>query len=80
MAGLEPGAAETVVGGEIADLVPLVVDPVDPASTGLPVEWFRQQVADCKADFKLLVLDACHAGSEKGEDGAKVVPSKDIGA
>ncbi|MDR3636239.1 MAG: caspase family protein [Isosphaeraceae bacterium] len=61
-------------------LAPIDIDPKDPASTGLPVEWFRQQVADCKADFKLLVLDACHSGSEKGEDdGSKDVASKDIG-
>jgi hypothetical protein len=49
-------------------LAPIDVDPADPASTGLPVEWFRQQIADCKADFKLLVLDACHSGSEKGDE------------
>ena len=60
-------------------LAPIDVDRADPASTGLPVEWFRQQIADCKADFKLLVLDACHSGSEKGEDGPRDVPSKDIG-
>lgn len=61
-------------------LAPIDVDPADPATTGLPVEWFRQQIADCKADFKLLVLDACHSGSEKGEDdGVKDVASKDIG-
>ncbi len=60
-------------------LAPIDVDRADPASTGLPVEWFRQQIADCKADFKLLVLDACHSGSEKGEDIPRDVPSKDIG-
>jgi Caspase domain len=59
-------------------LAPIDVDPADPASTGLPVEWFRRQIADCKADFKLLILDACHSGSEKGE-GERDVPSKDIG-
>jgi uncharacterized caspase-like protein len=60
-------------------LAPIDVDPADPANTGLPVEWFRQQVADCKASFKLLVLDACHSGSEKGEEKNRDVPSKDIG-
>ena len=61
-------------------LAPIDVDPANPATTGLPVEWFRQQIADCKADFKLLILDACHSGSEKGEDDAiKDVASKDIG-
>jgi hypothetical protein len=52
-------------------LAPLDVDPSDPASTGIAVEWLRQQIANCKASFKLLVLDACHAGSEKGEDDSK---------
>lgn len=60
-------------------LAPIDVDPADPASTGIPVEWFRQQVADCKADFKILILDACHSGSEKGEEKVKAAPSKDIG-
>jgi hypothetical protein len=60
-------------------LAPIDCDPADPASTGIPVEWFRQQIAACKAGFKLLILDACHAGSEKGDDDGNGVPSKDIG-
>jgi hypothetical protein len=60
-------------------LAPLDCDPADPATTGIPVEWFREQIADCRAGFKLLVLDACHAGSEKGEDEGRDVPAKDLG-
>ncbi len=60
-------------------LAPLDVDPDKPADTGIPVEWFRQQIAGCPAAFKLLVLDACHAGSEKGEDETAGIPSKDLG-
>jgi uncharacterized caspase-like protein len=61
-------------------LAPIDLRKTDVPSTGLPVEWLRQQIADCKADFKLLIVDACHAGSEKGEDDPiKDVASKDIG-
>ncbi|QDU29439.1 Caspase domain protein [Anatilimnocola aggregata] len=55
-------------------------DPSDPVKTGVPVAWLREQVANCRANFKLVVLDACHAGSEKGEDTAEAsVAGKDIG-
>lgn len=59
-------------------LAPIDIDPANPADTGVPVEWFREQIAACPAAFKLLVIDACHAGSEKGvqEDG---VTSKELG-
>jgi uncharacterized caspase-like protein len=62
-------------------LAPLDCDPADPAATGVPVEWLREQIGRCKADFKLLVLDSCHAGSEKGDDDAASpsVASKDLG-
>lgn len=59
-------------------LAPLECDPDDPTKTGIPVEWFRGQLAGCKAAFKLLVLDACHAGSEKGEE-SRSVNANDIG-
>ena len=52
-------------------LAPLDVDPTNPSATGVEVDWLRQQIASCKANFKLLILDACHAGSEKGSDEAK---------
>lgn len=41
-------------------------------------EWFRGLLDACPASFKLLVLDACHAGSEKGEDGPPSASAKDI--
>jgi len=47
-------------------LAPIDCDPDDLASTGISVGWFRDQIAACPAAFKLLILDACHAGSEKG--------------
>lgn len=47
-------------------LAPIDCDPKDPASTGVPVTWLRDQLGACKAKFKLLVIDACHAGCEKG--------------
>ena len=60
-------------------LAPLDCDPANPAATGIAVEWFREQIAGCKAGFKLLILDACHAGSEKGEDDRPGVAAKDLG-
>ena len=47
-------------------LAPLDCDPQNPAPTGIPIEWFRDQIALSKAKYKLLILDACHAGSERG--------------
>ncbi len=60
-------------------LAPLDCDPARAAATGVPVEWFREQIAKCKAEFKLLVIDACHSGSEKGEDEDTGVGAKDLG-
>ena len=60
-------------------LAPIDCDPANAAATGIPVEWFRQQIAGCKAGFKLLLLDACHAGSEKGDDEGTGVAAKDLG-
>ena len=54
-----------------AYLAPSDVDPADPAATGIPIEWLRSQIAACRATFKLLILNACHAGSEKGEESAR---------
>ena len=48
-------------------LAPLDADPANLAATGVPVAWLRDQLAQCKAQLKLLILDACHAGSTKGE-------------
>jgi hypothetical protein len=60
-------------------LAPIDCDPADPAKTGISVEWFRKQIADCKAGFKFLILDACHAGSDKGDGTPTAVPLKEIG-
>ncbi len=60
-------------------LAPLDCDPADPAATGIAVEWLRERIAACPAGFKLLILDACHAGSEKGEDDRPGVAAKDLG-
>ncbi len=60
-------------------LAPIDCDPADAAPTGVAVEWFRGQLASCKAKTKLLVLDACHAGTEKGEDDRRSVSAKDLG-
>jgi uncharacterized caspase-like protein len=62
-----------------AYLAPIDCDPANAAATGISVEWFREQLAKCKAHYKLLVLDACHAGSEKGDDDNNSVASKDLG-
>ncbi|MEM8944464.1 MAG: caspase family protein [Planctomycetota bacterium] len=53
-------------------LAPSDCDPANPAATGIPASWLREQLASCAADFKLLVLDACHAGNEKGDDRDRV--------
>jgi hypothetical protein len=42
------------------------------------VQWLKEQIAACKADFKLLVIDSCHAGSQKGADEA-AVPAGELG-
>ena len=60
-------------------LAPLDVDPDNPAPTGIAIEWLRTQIAACPAGFKLLVIDACHAGSEKGDDDRPSVAAKDLG-
>jgi len=60
-------------------LAPIDCDPQNPATTGVDVEWLREQIAACPASFKLLVLDACHAGSEKGTDDNQAVTAKEIG-
>ena len=59
-------------------LAPLDCDAANPAPSGISVEWLREQLSACRARFKLLVLDACHAGSEKGE-AVESVGAKDLG-
>lgn len=59
-------------------LAPIDCDPKNPAPTGVAVQWLRQQIVACKARFKLLVIDACHSGSEKGENQTPQVTAKDL--
>jgi len=47
-------------------LAPIDINAADLVSTGIPTAWFRQQLAACPAHIKLLILDSCHAGAEKG--------------
>ncbi len=60
-------------------LAPVDTVPEDPAGTAIPVEWLRGQIAGCPARLKLLVLDACHAGSEKGTDDKRNPSAEDLG-
>ena len=60
-------------------LAPIDCNPDDLLNSAIAVEWFRQKLAECKAHFKLLILDSCHAGSEKGESDGKSLTAKDIG-
>ena len=60
-------------------LAPIDCDPADPETTGISVEWFKKQIGDCPAGFKFLILDACHAGSDKGEDHPSNIPLREIG-
>ena len=53
-------------------------DPAQPAAQGIPVDWLRKKLQGCKARFKLLVLDVCHAGCEKGDSAATPVPARDL--
>src|SRR4029078_4214017 len=46
---------------------------------GISAEWLRDQLAACPAKFKLLILDACHAGSEKGGEDSGSVTAKGLG-
>ncbi len=59
-------------------LAPIDCDPANPETSGIAVEWLRERIAACRAGFKLLVLDACHAGSEKGDDNQAGVAGSDL--
>ena len=60
-------------------LAPIDCNPDDLASTCIEVQWLREQIAACQARFKILVIDACHAGNEKGEADTPSVSAKDLG-
>src|SRR5262249_42159305 len=60
-------------------LAPIECDPAHPTDAGIPVQWIREQLEACPATFKLLLIDACHAGAEKGLEDAVGVTAKDLG-
>lgn len=61
-------------------LAPLDFEKSKPAETGLSVDWLRDQIAKCKARFKLLIIDSCHAGSEKDAiDDASEITAGSLG-
>ena len=84
-----PGADDQIIvyfsghGFRAADermyLAPLDCDPDSPATTGVSVSWLRDKIAACRARMKLLVLDSCHAGSEKGDEAFEIAAAKDLG-
>ena len=53
-------------------------DPDNPVPGGVPVQWLRNQIADCKADVKLLIMDACHAGAQKALQQSTSVVAKEL--
>ena len=59
-------------------LAPLDCNYNDLANTGIPVKWLRSQIDACPAKSKLLVLDSCHAGSERGEGDNQSLGGEDI--
>ena len=61
-------------------LAPIDCDPANPPPTGIALEWLREKLAACKAKLKVLVLDACHAGTEKGSGAADSVAADELGA
>ena len=46
-------------------LAPVDCDPRRAEQSGVPITWFRDQIKRCPARTKVLILDSCHAGSEK---------------
>ena len=46
-------------------LAPRDCDPKNAVDTSISVSWLREQIEACRAEVKLLILDACHAGTEK---------------
>lgn len=51
---------------EAGYLVPQDAELDSLIETSLPLEWLRQTLRNCRADTKLILLDCCHAGAEKG--------------
>lgn len=46
-------------------LAPLDFEKAKAATTGVSIDWLRQKIEACPAEFKLLAIDSCHAGSAK---------------
>lgn len=41
--------------------------------TAIPLQWVKNEIRDSNAKFKLLILDACHAGAQIGKEGIKAM-------
>jgi hypothetical protein len=53
-------------------------DPKNPKPGGIPVAWLREQLLQCKAGAKLLVLDTCHAGNARSAATRGTVTAKEL--
>ena len=53
-------------------------DPSNPKPGGLPIAWLREKLLACRARAKLLILDACHAGSTRATDSQNVLVAKEL--
>jgi hypothetical protein len=50
--------------GQVNALVPTDFQEDDIAGSSIPVAWLRNQLGQCEAKTKFLLLDCCHAGGE----------------
>ena len=53
-------------------------DPQNPETGGMPIAWLRERLVACPAKMKLLVLDACHAGSAKAASKGISVEAREL--
>jgi len=85
----KPTAGDTIIlyysghgfrdaGGKLY-IAPREIDPANLTAGGVAVEWLRDQLIQCPAAFKLLILDSCHAGAEKGSTALQSISAKDLG-
>lgn len=54
-------------------------DPKDPTPGGVGVGWLREQLMACSAREKMLILDACHAGSARSAEATRMATAKELG-
>jgi len=54
-------------------LAALNCDARNPVPGGVPVSWLREQLSKCPARRKVLLLDACHAGTSKNIEDGRVI-------